>query len=209
MRLRLAVVLALVLGFSSAAFAQPMISYGVTAGWSLASLSADDEELSEALSDTRQGVDIGGFVEIPINNMMSLVVAGKYAQKVAKGCFTGEEGTNVDTTVKLDYIDVPILANFPINMMSSVRPFVYVGGVPAFRVSGKQTFEGGGIEQEEDLDDDVKSFDFGLMFGGGIQFGGRYAVAADYNLGLMNVSEDDDEGVKNRQLVFRFIMSFQ
>jgi hypothetical protein len=91
--------------------------------------------------------------------------------------------------------------------MGSVRPFVYAGGVPAFRVGGKFVGEANGQKFEEDLDD-VKSFDFGLMFGGGIQFGGRYGVAFDYNLGLMNISENEDDGVKNRHMVIRFIVSF-
>jgi hypothetical protein len=195
--------------FVSTASAQPMISYGVTAGWGLASISAEDDELNDALSDMRNGLDIGGFVEVPVNDMFSVVIAGKYAQKGAKGTFT-EDGISFDSTVKVDYIDIPILANFPINTMGSFRPFIYAGGVPAFKVSAKSVAEFEGEEFEEDLDDEVKSFDFGLMFGGGVQFGGRYGVAVDYNLGLLNVNEEEDEEgtIKSRQLVVRFIVSF-
>ena len=208
MKLRIAGLLVVMVAlFAGTASAQPMVSYGVTAGWGLASLSFDDDELNDALSDMRNGLDVGAFVEVPMGDSMSFVIAGKYAQRGAKGSFT-EGGQTFDATVKLDVIDIPLLVNFPFNTMSSVRPFVYAGGVPAFKVSAKETFKGPGVDEEEDIED-IKSYDFGLMFGGGVQFGGRYGVAVDYNLGLVNLNDDstEDLSVKSRQLVIRFIVS--
>jgi hypothetical protein len=208
-KVRIAGLLVLMIAlFAGSASAQTV--FGATIGWGLASMSVDgdDEGLNDVLADSRNGLDIGAYVEVPVNPMFSMVIAGKYSQKGSTGSFS-DGITTIDVTTKLDYIDLPILANFPINTMGSVRPFLYVGGVPSFRVGAKQTGEFEGEEFEEDLDEEVESFDFGLMFGGGVQFGGRYGVAVDYNLGLMNINKESDEGdVKNRQLVVRFIVAF-
>jgi hypothetical protein len=201
MRLRIAAVLILMLAlFSGSASAQVNTTGGVKGGIGFASISAEDEELEDILSDSRTGLIVGGFVEIPLNDMFSFMIEGLYSQKGATGSFS-EDGITVDSTAKVDYIEIPILAKDQFNAMSNVRPFVYGGVAPAFKASAKQVVEFLGEEIEEDLDDEIESMDLGLVFGGGVQFG-LFAIEARYNLGLLNInSEDDDEGsVKSRQI---------
>lgn len=194
--------------FSGSAFAQTDVTVGVKGGIGFATLSAENDELQEFLADSRTGLVIGGFVDVPVNNVFSVMVEGLYSQKGATASLSDSGGT-IDVTTKIDYFEIPILAKFPFNTMSRVRPFVYAGIAPAFKTSAKQEFEFQGEEETEDLDDDVKAMDLPLVFGGGVQFG-QFAVEARYNLGLLNVNEsDDDEGtVKTRQFAILASFSF-
>ena len=209
--MRLRVVGLVVLGmslFSSSAFAQADLAGGVKGGIGFASLSAESSELQEFIDDSRTGLIIGGFVDVPVNDMFSMMVEGLYSQKGATASVT-EPGGTFDVTTKIDYFEIPILAKFPFNTMTTVRPFVYAGIAPAFKVSAKQTAEFSGEEDEEDLDDDVKGMDLPLVFGGGVQVG-KIALEARYNLGLLNINESSDEegSVKTRQFAILASFSF-
>ena len=196
MRLRVIVVVALVLGiFSVPAFAQ--IETGVKGGVGFASVSSEIDELEELLPDSRTGIIFGAFVEVPFTNWFSLVVEGLYNQKGAKGEFQ---------TVKYDVFEIPFLLNVPINTNSNIRPFVYGGVAPAFRLSSKVEFESGG---EEDLDDELKGSDVSVVFGGGVKFG-LFGVEARYNLGVTDVNEESfSEGsIKSRQFAILGSITF-
>jgi hypothetical protein len=194
--------------FSSLAFAQADLAVGVKGGGGFSSISAEDQELQDSLSDSRTGLIIGGFVDVPVNDLFSVMVEGLYSQKGASGSFT-ENGFSVDSTAKVDYFELPILAKFRIKTMSDVRPFVYAGIAPAFNVSAKAVAEFEGQTEEDDLDDEVKGFDFPLVFGGGVQFG-SIAIEARYNLGLPNINEESDEDgtIKTRQFAILASFSF-
>jgi hypothetical protein len=181
----------------------------VKGGIGFASISAEDDELQDFLDGTRTGLIIGGFVDVPVNDLFSVVIEGLYNQKGATGSFTEDDGTPFDNTLKLDYFEIPILAKFPINTNTTVRPFVYAGIAPAFKTSAKAISEGPGGEDEEDLEEDVEAMDVPLVFGGGVQFG-RIGIEARYNLGLMNINkQSDEEGtVKTRQFAILASFSF-
>jgi hypothetical protein len=119
-----------------------------------------------------------------------------------------EDGLDFDVTTKLDFFEIPILAKFPIRTMSTVRPFVYAGIAPGFKVSANQKAKALGFEEENDLDDETEAMDVPLVFGGGVQFG-SIGIEARYNLGLMNLNKDDEEGsVKTRQFAILASFSF-
>jgi Outer membrane protein beta-barrel domain len=198
----MAMVMAVVL-FSGPAFAQGGVQVGVKAGFGVASLSTDDEVLSDLLPDRRTGGIIGGFVDIPVGNPLALAIEVLYSQKGAKG-----EELGAEVTIKADYVEIPVLIKVPFNTMSSVRPFVFGGVAPAFNTSAKIKAEFEGEELEEDFDEEVKSSDVGLVFGGGAQFG-QVAVEARVNLGMMNINEfEGDEPLRNRQVSFLVSYSF-
>jgi len=199
MKLRIALLLVLMVAFFSGS-ASAQVNGGAKGGIGIASISAEDQEFEDIFSDVRTGVIVGGFVDIPVSDMFSLVIEGLYSQKGAKGTFS-DNGLSVDSTVKVDYVEIPILANFPFNRKTKVHPFVYGGVAPAFRTSAKSvaTFEGEEIQQD-DLDDEVESMDLGLVFGGGVRLG-RLAIEARYNLGVMNINSAGDEGsINTRQI---------
>ena len=190
--------------FTAPAFAQEGVSGGVKVGVGFANLSSDDEDFDSL--DTRTGVVVGGFANVPVGERLSVVIEALFTQKGAKEVFEDDS----EVTIKLDYIEVPILFNVGFDTMTTVQPFVYAGVAPAFNTSAKVVEEfGDGEEDEVDIDDDVKAFDVGLVFGGGVRFG-IFAVEGRYTLGLVNVNDDADvdESVKNRQAAILFSVMF-
>ena len=205
MKLRVAVLLALALGlFSSSAFAQPMLEYKGLVGIGFGTASFDEDFLSEFYDGQRTGLIIGGGVDIPAGNTIVIGVEVLYNQKGASGSDGG-----FDNTIKLDYIEIPILVKYPFSTGGNVQPFAYAGVAPAFNVSAKELSEFEGVEDEGDLDDEVKSFDNSFVFGGGVRFG-QMAVEARYNLGVQNIndSEDTPGDLKTRQFSILFSYFF-
>jgi len=194
------VLLALV---ATPAFAQGLTAAGVKVGVNFARLNSDDELVDQL--DTRTGLIAGGFVELGINDMFSIQPEVLYSQKGGKGGVT-EVGLAYDATLKLDYVEIPILAKFNFGTTGGVRPFVFTGPVPAFNIRARFKQELAGTELEEDIDEDVKGGDFGWVFGGGVRVRG-FSVDARYTFGFVAINEDEtEEDVKNQ--VFSILVGF-
>lgn len=195
-----ALALALVLVASQASAAAGPTVFGVKAGLSFANLGGDDNFLGDDApnSDSRTAGCLGGFVEIPINNMISFQPEMLYAMKGAKW----SEG-DVEATLKLSYIEVPMLFKVNIPMQGQARPFLAVGPAVAFKTSakGELTYEDATIELDVD---DVKGTDLGMIIGGGVGFPFMNRMAmleARYDLGLTTIDDSEDAcDIKNRAI---------
>ena len=116
----------------------------------------------------------------------------------------GQEIT-AEGTLKLDYIDVPVLARFEFPS-AGITPHVFAGPTVGFNVSAEQETEAMGNTETEDISDTVSGTDFGLEFGGGVDFGigaGTVTVDARYGLGLTDIPDTDnsDFSLTNRALM--------
>jgi hypothetical protein len=114
---------------------------------------------------------------------------------------------------RVDYIQVPLLLKIHI-IPGPVSPMIYGGGYGAYRLAAKGVAEiGGTSEPPVDLKDQIKTTDYGVVFGGGIDF--KLAVIklsaeVRYNLGLANIAVDPDPGmsVKNKSLMILVGLGF-
>ena len=104
---------------------------------------------------------------------------------------------DVDITLALDYIEVPVLLKAIIPVQgSTIRPAIYAGPVLSFNTTAKIEGEGGGQTASEDVSEFVQSTDFALAFGGGVGFlVGMHELGFDirYILGLKSFDDSDDE----------------
>ena len=102
---------------------------------------------------------------------------------------------------------VPILAKFSSNTTDKVNPFVYGGIAPAIKTSASLKANPDEVWEGEGFDDLIKTFDLGLVLGGGVRIG-RLALECRYNLGLTPVNDGDvfKHDVKNGQ--FALLGSF-
>jgi len=115
----------------------------------------------------------------------------------------------VSTETHLDYVQVPLFLKVNI-IPGPVSPMIYGGGYGSYLLSAKGV--GGGVS--EDIKDQVKSTDYGLVFGGGVDF--KLAVVKltaeiRYNLGLANIAKNPDPAdltVKNKSLMFLVGVTF-
>jgi hypothetical protein len=182
------VLLALILLAVPAAAAAQGLTYGVKGGINLATVDAEgDDDVGYRL-----GLAAGGFVALPLGSRLTIQPEGLFSQKGSK---TDLEGVSV--TLQLDYIEVPILVKYALSGEPSRSFFVYGGPSIAFKVRSRATATFGDVTVETAEDEHIKDSDFGVVFGGGKNFG-RLSVDGRYNLGLSNINGDDTEDQKIR-----------
>lgn len=157
--------------------------FGLTAGVNIATLGGDDIEDAENLT----GFFVGVSLVRPITDMISFQGEVAYSRKGATGTFDG-----VDVELRIDYIDVPLMAKIHLGAATpgGVRPALFIGPLIAFKVGCEG--EAFGVSADcEDVDIDVKSVDFGLIAGAGLDFD-RFGVFARYQLGLSSIDDSSD-----------------
>ena len=133
--------------------------------------------------DARIGLAAGAEFEYGVTDMIGVSAGLVYSMQGYKF----SEG-NYDTTVKLDYLNVPILANVYVAPGLAVK----LGVQPGFKLSSKVKIEGSGTSIEGESDDDgVKGFDLAIPVGVSYQYQ-NIVLDARYNWGVTKVFDDGD-----------------
>jgi hypothetical protein len=174
--------LALILVLTSfSVYAQPSLSLGIEGGLNLANVSITPSQTS----NSRTGLIVGGILDIGISNNIGIQGGLRYIMK-------GFQVTNGGATFtdKLNYIEVPALlkVKFP---LTEVKPYLVGGPVLGIRVSASEEQSNGTQTADVDASSAFESIDFGLLFGGGLDF--KVATKTDlfiqagYSFGLSNI----------------------
>ena len=132
-------------------------------------------------ADPRIGLAAGAEFEYGLTDNIGLSAGVLYSMQGAK---TTEEG--VDCTLKLDYLNVPILANFYVAKGFAVK----LGVQPGFKLSSKAKAKGSGASVELDVDG-IKSVDLSIPVGVSYQYQ-NIVFDARYNWGVTKIVEDSD-----------------
>lgn len=184
---QLFVVLAVV-GVLGATEARAQDRGGVRIGLNLANLSGND---SADLDNTkvRTGIVAGLFGVVPVNDHFAFQPEVLFSQQGAKV----EEGSD-EGTIKLDFIQIPLLARIRLGMNPSSPVHALVG--PSFGFRTKAEVEADG--QTEDIKDDVEKTDVGIVAGVAIN-AGPAVIDVRQTWGLRNLDKSGDGSkVKNR-----------
>lgn len=173
------------------------IQFGLKAGVNISNLNGSDA----GDLDSRTGFLGGGFVTFDFGGMFSLQPEAFYSMKGAKGTDV-LDGQSVTATLKLDYIEIPVLIklNIPLAGASPVRPSIFAGPAFDIKVASKVEVESGGQSASADLEN-VSSTDFGLVFGGALGFdvsGHELGLDVRYTLGFTTIDDSGyDADIKN------------
>jgi hypothetical protein len=113
------------------------------------------------------------------------------------------EGSPDWMEIRLDYIQVPVLLKINV-LPGPISPMIYGGPYGAFRFAAKGAISG--VSGTADIGDAYTTTDYGVVFGGGIDFRLpviKLSAEARYNLGLSNIAKDPAPGVstKNKSLM--------
>lgn len=183
MRKLLVVLTAALLSAPAVGFAQAP-SFGIKGGLNLANIGGDGVEDV----DYRAGLNLGAFVSIPAGAMLSIQPEAFFSQK-------GNKSGSVKSS--FNYLEVPLLLKLSPSLPGDfVRPIFFAGPSAGILLGAKVG--------DTDIKDQLKTADFGLTIGGGVEFG-KLSVDARYNLGLSSVNKEKviDEvstAVKNRAI---------
>ena len=156
--------------------AQNRPGFGIRGGLNFANLNDIDADV-----DSRTGIMLGVYTNFLIPN--SPVYIQPEVLYTQKGYEVG------DGTVKLDYIEIPVLARFDFITDGNITPNVYFGPYIGFNVNAEAEGDGG----ELDIDEAVEGTDFGVVVGGGLDFG-RIDLGVRYGAGLSEIFEDGPFG---------------
>ena len=162
------------------------VNFGVKAGVNFASIGGDDTGDLSSLTSFHAGV----VAEIPLSDKFSFQPELVYS---AQGATLDADG---DVDIKLDYINVPLLAKFYVADNFSL----YAGPQIGFLASAKV--------EDEDIKDSVKSIDFGINLGLGYKMESGLNFAAGYNLGLSDINDDSEESGSNQNGVFQVSVGY-
>lgn len=144
-------------------------------GMNIATLTKADD------SESRIGMAVGAELEYQLTDMVSLTGGLLYSMQ---GTEWSEDGATLK--YKLDYINVPILANVYVMKGLAVK----LGVQPGFKVNSKAKASAGDDSAESGLDG-VKGFDFSIPVGLSYEYK-NFVLDGRYNWGVTKVFDDAD-----------------
>ena len=167
---------------SVGAFAQDMYIKPMV-GATLSSLRGSDVENVKYKVGLAAGAEFG----IDLANAFTVTAGALYSME-------GYKMKGADYNCNLDYIDIPILANYYLFPGFAVK----AGVQPSFLVRGKY--------DDENIKDAYKKFDFAIPLGLSYEFS-DFVIDARYNLGLTKVFDHGDAKAYNS--VFMLTLSYK
>lgn len=161
------------------------VYYGLRIGAAFATVNSDDRYLDGGSMKT--GLDVGAVVgfQVAYRSPVYFETGLSYIEKGGKGHY---EGTKF--SYSLDYLQVPLVMKYMIDVdrMFSVQP--YVGGYLALGVAGKiKDFGHRQAYSSFNEEEGFQRFDGGIRIGCGVQYDFVYAELG-YDFGLSNISHD-------------------
>ncbi len=169
--------------------------------------------------DFKTGATIGGFGTILFNDFLAMQCEVLYSMKGAihKINQTG----NSKSIMKLDYLEIPVLAKLILPTSHKFKPNLIVGPAYSFKLKGTYKDE---IDEEEIRRDfliyhsteekemeDLKSYDLSFMLGLGAEFqvsNKIFSISVRYDSGLIDILEIDDLELENKTLSITTGLSF-
>lgn len=152
-------------------------NFGIKAGYN----SSNVQVRNGSDYNSKSGIHVGGLAHIHISEHFAV------QPELVFSCQGGESG---NSKLKLNYINVPVLAQYMVNDGFRLQTGPQVG----FLISAKNKVG----DVEVDVDDLFSSVDFSWVFGAGYIFSSGVGIDARYNLGLNDIREDNNVEVKNR-----------
>ena len=169
-------------------------NFGVKAGYNYSTLSGETSSIStiEGLS----GFYIGGLVELPISNMLSIqpeLIFSRQGVDLRQGLKNLSIRTDT-SEIRLDYLNIPIMAKV------NLCPIFLEGGVQFGFLVNKPKVDSyiANVYLRNLLDkDSYNSFDFGVGAGLGVKLNQLFFVETRYTYSLTNVFDSNDKHFKS------------
>ena len=156
------------------------VTFGAKAGLNFASMTGDDADCL----DGRTSFHLGVTAEIEMSDTFSIQPELLYS---GQG-YTADG----DVTVKVDYINLPVMAKFYVADGISLEAGPQIG----FLASAKADVDG----ESTDIKDLLKSTDFALNLGAGYKLDSGLNFGLRYSMGLTDVPDGDSDGFKHSVL---------
>jgi opacity protein-like surface antigen len=169
--------------------------FGVRASANLANLSVDpvSEDFKPGI---KFGFGIGVFYQLKAGDALTIQPEVNFMQQGTK-TDVSILGINATSSINLNYLQVPVLIKYGFGDMDALNFFVQAGpylglgiGTPTAKTCLDGTCDSADLKYGSG-DDDIKSTDFGVQLGAGVNVNKNISVDVRYGLGLSNTSNGD------------------
>jgi len=170
---------------------------GIKGGINISNLNVDPQELED--DNSLQSFAVGAWWGIPVNRRLTIQTEALYS---VKG--DAESAGGYTASTHMGYIDVPVLAKIGFLHSAPVQPSLFLGPSLAVNLSAKSKLQGNGSDADVDVKDQVRTFDFGLVVGGGVDFQvaeRTFGVDLRYSKGLSNVVGEGANGSARNDVI--------
>lgn len=151
--------------------------FGAKAGVNFANVTGDDVEDASS----RTGFHLGAVAHIGISDRFGIQPELIYSQQ-------GSKDDEFDVTLKIDYLNLPVLADITVAEGFSLQ----VGPQFGFNINSEAEDDDGNT-----ADLDIETFDLGAAFGAQFKLDSGLFFQARYSLGLSDIAEDADVNNSN------------
>ncbi|MAP54201.1 porin family protein [Altibacter sp.] len=169
------IVLAAIAAVSFTSVHAQEVRFGIKGGVNFASLNGDDADDL----DGKTSIHLGGVVNIPISELFAVQPEVIYSRQG----FENSEPELFDVTVYLDYLNIPIMADFTVAEGLSLQ------GGPQVGININSISKDNNTDNETDIDD-VETLDLGVGIGGQYKLPMGLFFQARYVIGLSDVFPD-------------------
>ena len=157
---------------------------------------------SDGDNGAKAGLVFGAEANYQLNKLLSFSLGTIYSQQGTKQSLNG-----ADVTMKLDYINVPILINFHVVKGLALK----VGVQPGFLINDKAIVERNGVSVEFGIEKQysnvkLQNFDFSIPIGVSYEFS-NVMLDARYCPGLVKIFSDAPSS--DRHIVFQFTAGYK
>ncbi len=161
------------------------IRFGAKAGVNFASISGDETDDFKG----KTGFHIGAVLEIPLSEKFAFQPELIYSTQGTKNDYS-EEGyefsTNIESTAKLNYLNIPLMAKVYVTQGFSIQAGPQIGFLLSAKEEAETTSQDITISAEQDLED-TNGIDLGVNFGLGYQLDMGLFFDGRYNIGTSNI----------------------
>lgn len=166
------------------------MKYGGLFSLNFASIAGPD---NEGLDEVLFGVGLGGVVDIPVSGDLVMETGLIYMMKGGQGSV--DMGVVVDSSVTLQYLEVPLLAKY---ILAGGGGYVSGGLTLDLLLKAEMKGEAMGVSVTDDITDDTTALDICAAFGGGGSFttgAGKLNVGGQLSFGLVTLDDVGDAEV--------------
>jgi len=166
------------------------VKFGAKAGVNIANIGGDDTDGQKA----RTAFHVGGVAEIGISDKFAVQPELLYSSQ-------GTKADQGDGEVKLDYLNIPVMAKYMVADGFSLEAGPQVGVLLSAKSNDG---EGSG---DVDIKDFVNGIDFALGVGANYTLESGLNFGARYSLGLSDINDFEGAG-SNQNNVFQFSVGY-
>ena len=184
--------------FSFTSLIAQEVKFGAKAGVNFSNITG---EMVDSF-DGRTSFHIGAVAEIVFSEKFSFQPELIYS---SQGSDYSEdfEGEDFEGTVKVDYLNIPLMAKYYVAEGLSIEAGPQIG----LLLSATDEYE----DEEDDIKDFLKSTDFGINLGLGYKLGSGLNFSARYNLGLsdnLDVDGFETDGAEYKNSVIQISVGY-